>query len=361
MPRGSLWLFYLFFRPRTFFAHFVQHDSGALAFFAAWLLGVESGIQALDSVLAGDAGFPPSPDISWGAYWRHCAVAGLLSGVVSFLVGAWWYRKRLEFCGAQRPDARLTRRVYLFASLVVAVPAILYTVWRTGEFATPNEAAVRSPCENIALALFLLWSVVTSYVGARQCFQLSTRAARIWFLLLPMAMYGLLLFAAFKIASQESWNPARIEPEPAVAAPRTLAGDAWRLRYPANWQAESGDDLIVVRSPRGAVEISVRLLPSKVDVDRHVEVIFAGVSTNLDSVGVAFDRGRVGTLGRPRLPLLRYERWPPRPRTGVRRQRTAAGDRRARNGRHRRRQTSGARVAVDPPLVRAEVGRSCDS
>lgn len=57
--------------------------------------------------------------------------------------------------------------------------------------AYPNYAEAYSSGElySLLIAVFPLWSIVSSYVGVRALFQVSEWKARVWFLVLPAGLY----------------------------------------------------------------------------------------------------------------------------------------------------------------------------
>ena len=112
--------------------------------------------------------------VAWDRYWLFCVILGAVSGLLYFAVGGWWYRVRLKWSGANQPDPGLARRVYLFASQVHAIPALIYTVWETGHYESPAAAWEGDDWGGVALIVFLFWSVYASYRGVRTVFTISS-------------------------------------------------------------------------------------------------------------------------------------------------------------------------------------------
>ena len=104
-PPGSQWLFYLFFKPRLFYQHFVVSPVPALTVIAAICFGIAEAANRLDDRL------DRVTAEAWPAYWGIVAAAGLLGAAFTVVIGGWWYRYRLERCGAIRPEKRLILRV----------------------------------------------------------------------------------------------------------------------------------------------------------------------------------------------------------------------------------------------------------
>jgi hypothetical protein len=76
---------------------------------------------------------------------------------------------------------------------VYAAPLILYTVVETATYADAVEAYQAESLWPLLLIVFLFWSLVTSYCGVRTLFQVSRWRARMWFMILPGILYGMLL------------------------------------------------------------------------------------------------------------------------------------------------------------------------
>jgi hypothetical protein len=249
------WVHYLFLRPRQFFEHFVVRPAPALTLLAAWLMGV---VAAMDRVEQKGFGSRSSSGSSlfagsmedWQTFWVQSLLLGVVSGAMYYLLGGWWYRTRLEFCGARAPDPALARRVYLFASLVAGMPALLYKSWESRVYATPLDAFQGDDAWGLAVLVFLFWSAITSYQGVRTAFIVRPGPARLWFLILPLLAYGVVVAGTAGVLL--SGNGVA---EPQVSRPKRVSGTGCTLEIPGNWKAtregpgQDGAETIQIEPP----------------------------------------------------------------------------------------------------------------
>lgn len=237
IPNGNP-LLALFFRPRAFFGRLRVDELPTLTALACYILGVSSAIDQIDMRLLRDdvqgrARLAFLAD-DWSAYWLVAVIAGVFSALLLFLVGGWWYRCRLQFCGAIHPSKRLARRVYVFASVVWALPALAYAAWTSAVYASPRAASEGDDWGSVILLGCLFWSVLTSYRGATTVFQLRRWAGRVWFLILPAAAYASLLLVAIAVFASGLLMPA-----PDVHRPRRIHRPGFEVAYPGNWQIDT--------------------------------------------------------------------------------------------------------------------------
>lgn len=235
-PNGNR-LFALFFRPRAFFGRLPVDELPKLTGLACYVLGVSSAIDQIDlrvvrDDVQGRARFALLAD-DWSAYWLAAVLAGVVSALLLFLVGGWWYHRRLQLCGAIRPDKLLARRVFVFASLVWALPAVAYTAWSSAVYPSPRAASEGEDWGSVIVLGCLFWSVLTSYRGATTVFQLRRWAARVWFLILPAALY-----ASIVLVTIAAFASGLLIQAPDVARPRRILRPGFELAYPGNWQID---------------------------------------------------------------------------------------------------------------------------
>ncbi|MGP1345925.1 MAG: hypothetical protein ACTS3F_04550 [Phycisphaerales bacterium] len=185
---------YLYFRPDVFFRHFIRNHYAAITFLCCWVLGMahvwdrlmqRAMTGRLDEEIGG----------SWGVVWLLIGLVGLLGGALRYFIGGWWYRVRLGWCGHKGSDPKIARRVYIYASMIVGLPAfaLLLNGWVSQP--TPAAAAVHESWLDVLMVLFPFWSVVASFVGVRTVFKVRTGPAVVWFLVLPMLVYSLAIVA----------------------------------------------------------------------------------------------------------------------------------------------------------------------
>ena len=122
---------------------------------------------------------------------------GAIGGVMYWGIGGWWQRVRIGWSGAPRPDKRLARLVYIYASFVAAGPAFALALIQTAFYANYAEAYAGDEMYSMVILVFPFWSLVTSIIGVRSLFEVIKWRALLWFLILP----GILYFFAFGLVA----------------------------------------------------------------------------------------------------------------------------------------------------------------
>jgi len=257
-PSYALWLVYLYLKPRRFFSFFIDNHLPVITALCAWMLGVVSAHDRMETRAVNGGNMLPLVD-SWPAYLSFIGVTGLVSAVLFFYIGAWWYRVRLRWSGAQSPDRRVARRVYLYASTVAAFPGACALAMDAMAFPRPIDAmlAYAGWAELLPVA-FLAWSVVTSYVGVRTVFGVSGWRPILWFLVLPMLIYGAVMGIVAAVMILGLYAPA-----PNTSSPIVQAQGAVSFEHPGNWAVDQAD-------PAYDADL---YLPIILPQDAHLEVI----------------------------------------------------------------------------------------
>lgn len=183
----------LFFQPTRFFRT-RNLNVTPLYLIVAWLIGIGGAISRVDSLaLRSDLGSPrPGFELiadSWLGYWTVVLLAGSIGAVFVWLIRGWWYRVRINWSGDKDADKKEARLVFVFAGIIVAATTILDSVFAT--FTYENYAAYWNSDSIFAIVLlvFPFWSVVISYKGVRERFDVIVWRARLWFLILPFILY----------------------------------------------------------------------------------------------------------------------------------------------------------------------------
>jgi hypothetical protein len=238
-PNYALWLFYLYARPRYFFEHFVADHMPGLTALVAWIYGMCGISDTLERGVSGGA--IPELSRSWLVYWALLSIGGVLGAALYYKIGGWWYRVRLRWSGVTDPDAAMARRVYLYASLVFAFPVWLHIVWQTLNFARPIDASNSSVFHvfDLAVLLFLVWSIVTSYIGVRTVFGATGFRAALWFLFLPMTVTLIGLGMIFAAVFLYAYSAPAVSP--AVSSPIEYRSGDIVFSHPGNWAVDSAD------------------------------------------------------------------------------------------------------------------------
>ena len=189
----------LFIKPSHFFASFEDLARPPLIFAATLCLGVASMVDRIEQhILRAEMGqgvsgwseLSPWLLHSWSTLWIALLVFGALNVPLFWYLGGWWYRLRLKWSGATALDSLRPRLLFVYSSLVYALPVVLVMVGETLLF--PNYRLARDAEGSWTLIFVVLsfWSVVVSYCGATRTFALTRRKALLWFLLLPWTLYA---------------------------------------------------------------------------------------------------------------------------------------------------------------------------
>ena len=279
-PLAVLWLVYLFFRPRVFFRSFVVESAPGLTALCAWVYGVTGAIDWIELRLMPERA--PGLADSWVAYWALALALGVASGFLYFAIGGWWFLVRLRWSGADEPDPALARRVYLFASQVLAIPSIALAIWETGAYDSPAVAANAESGWYVLVMLFPFWSCWNSYVGARTAFVVRRGMACLWFLILPSMFYGIFVIALFAVLLMGFLS------EPAdVGHPKLHDSAGLHFSYPGNWFVDDcaddyGPAACVTVEPFGDAYARIMVYESEESLEQEVEVTLADFRNWLD-------------------------------------------------------------------------------
>lgn len=209
----------LFVNPSHFFTSLDDLARPLLLLLATFCLGVASMVDRVEQhILRAEMGQSASgwsevsPWLlnSWSALWGVLLVLGAFNIPLFWYLGGWWYRLRLKWSGATALDSLRPRLLFVYSSLVYALPVVLVMLGETLMF--PNYRLARDAEGSWTLIFVLLsfWSVVVSYCGATQTFVLARRRAFVWFFLLPWTLYAvelglwMWLFDAFNAAMRDS-------------------------------------------------------------------------------------------------------------------------------------------------------------
>lgn len=282
-----LWLVYLYFMPTTFFQSFVLKSTPALTLLCTWVYGIAGVIDRMDSRIAeGRTGFY---GLDWSSYWVSAVGLGALGGLIYYLIGGWWYRVRLSLSGAKGIDRALARRVYVFASLVMAIPTLFLALSETQAHDTPFDASL-APVEywHAFLLLFPFWSLFTSYKGVRTSFDVRPGWARVWFLILPFLFYFLFVLLSsvflFKLldsletseepqqeSTQQAYTPSKKKTDP--HAKKVHNANLFSIFYPGTWEIDR-------KQADYDFNENITLMP----IDHHAMVNFRIDDSDLDAV-----------------------------------------------------------------------------
>ncbi|MCC7145547.1 MAG: hypothetical protein IT443_03805 [Phycisphaeraceae bacterium] len=233
-PKASLWLWYLFFRPKVFFQHFVIDSMPLLTAICAWTYGMSTVIDRLAmKQMKGELSFD---NLNWAGYLGMVVLGGVLGGLVYYTIGGWWYRVRLGWSGVAKPDRKLARRVYLYASQVAALPTLFQTFGEVLFYDSPHAAQQDTHVWLLAMLIFPFWAAWTSYRGVRTVFDARRGAALIWFFILPTLVIAVVLGGI--MASAAAGVIGEFRKPPNLMQPANYHGQSFTFGYPGNWQLE---------------------------------------------------------------------------------------------------------------------------
>jgi hypothetical protein len=191
-------LFTLYFRPREYFSHTNDLYHRGVLIVASILAGITGAMDRIDRKIieaelghAGKGWESTSEWLitSWSNYWLTVVGVGLISAVIVLYLGGWWYKKRLQWSGAENPSPALARNVYITQYLILSLPNIILVLIQTALFSNYREAWRADEIWSSFLLLFVFWSCWTSYTAATTVFQLSKFKAKLWFLVFPILIY----------------------------------------------------------------------------------------------------------------------------------------------------------------------------
>jgi hypothetical protein len=197
-PLSPASLYALLFKPTKFFADPRALRKAPEVAIVAWTSGIAYAFGRIDkNIMQSELGrspggwseFGPWLTESWLHYWGFALALGAVNALFLWFIGGWWYRKRLEWSGANAPQPDLVRPVYMYQDFVSSAPAVLATAIQTLLYASYAEAWAAEEYWSALLLVFPIWSCFTSYKAATTAWEVSKGKARFWFLVLPLLVY----------------------------------------------------------------------------------------------------------------------------------------------------------------------------
>ena len=229
----------LFFSPRSFFNKTIVEGKNLYLKLVTIIVGIAATMDQVDEhMLKMESGRQSAIAFvtqSWWAYWAFCIGLGIVSSFFIWYFGGWWYRKRLEFSGAETPDPFKARYIYIYASFIHSAPSVIVSLIFTALYSNYMESYAKDTFLGIAVLLFVFLSLITSYIGARTVFVLSKWKARLWLIILPSIFYMLLMGAlGFLLAkvNTDQYKSAEVVPKHRVI---TSVDNLFTVKLPVNW------------------------------------------------------------------------------------------------------------------------------
>ena len=191
----------LFLRPTRFFRSTdLAHGRWWLAL--AWIAGIAVSIDQVDKNLFRAALGNPRPGWyifgqpmveSWLRFWPWILGFGIVSALIVWYIGGWWFNLRVRWSGDKLINRREGRLVYTFAGAVQSLPLLFYVLVSTFLYESYYDALMAEEAWSSVLLIFPIWSVGTSYRGVRSRFDVRPWRARFWFIILPILVLVVLL------------------------------------------------------------------------------------------------------------------------------------------------------------------------
>lgn len=185
----------LFLTPRAFFADHALFADRAGIMLAASMVGISNAMGRVDQkMLNADLSTDNSSFIAWYSnhwlhYWGLVLVAGLFGAVLNWYIQGWWYRKRLEWCGAGAVVADDARSLSVLQDVVYVLPVLVWSLLQSVIYPSYSAAWQEDRWIGPIATILVLWSCWTSYCAATTVYQLGVVKARLWFLIVPVLFY----------------------------------------------------------------------------------------------------------------------------------------------------------------------------
>lgn len=192
----------LFIAPRRFFSAGLDLASPARLAMVTILYGIALSLNRIQARLsiqlkAHSLGLTPSRAWSfqeplssnWLFFWAYALVGGLVTAVLVWWIGGWWFGVRVRWSGAVDAKLRTARQVYLYSALLFTLPAVIGPIVITALYPDYRAAWSAGGYRPMFLLPFLLWSTLVSYIGVTVVFPVRRGRAFGWFVILPWVLY----------------------------------------------------------------------------------------------------------------------------------------------------------------------------
>jgi len=188
----------LYLRPSSFFSYAMNNTNKWLLLLVIWVSGIAYAFNKLDEKMAKidfgrEDSFINGLSQTWLGTWSFVLFMGAINGVILWYLAGWWYQVRLEWSGASNVDPRKARLVYMYQDLVQSGPTILLVIMHTFLYSSYQESWAAEDYLTAAFIVFPFYSCFVSYKGAITTFELINTKARWLFLIIPIALYIVLL------------------------------------------------------------------------------------------------------------------------------------------------------------------------
>jgi hypothetical protein len=189
----------LFVRPREFFVDPWNLARAVNVAIVGWIVGMSNAADRIDAQILKQRGATDA--WPWRTYWSVLAGGGVVGGLGAWYVAGWWYCKRVQLSGADSPDPRIARAIYLWSTFVYAAPAVLIAVYQSARYESYSAAYAAEDPITLLVLVFVGWSTFVSYAGVLCTFPVDRKKARLWFLVLPLSAYAVIFGGAATLLS----------------------------------------------------------------------------------------------------------------------------------------------------------------
>jgi hypothetical protein len=196
-------LYQLYFSPSRLFSNTNLSKAHWLIFLATAFYGVTGVFERIEQkvIRYNMTEAPVSKESllnsmvsSWDIFWGVSLAIGILSGVLIWWMGGWFYNLRIRWCGAKEFNKEHGRAIYVISNVVYALPFFLgmfiVTFWYKDYLSFYKEDVILSTISMI----FVFWSLIVSYKAVVTNFNVKKWLAVWWFIVAPIMTYTLILF-----------------------------------------------------------------------------------------------------------------------------------------------------------------------
>lgn len=171
---------------------------------ALYLYGIQYAIEKVDDYILKEIHgvdatnhFASVAMNSWIMFWPTVIILGIFSSLGIWYLQGWWYNTRLNWCSNTHIDGNHGRAVFIFNKMIYVVPFLIITIIEmflySNHYEAFNSESAYSTLTALIPLILLIVSTVNSYKSVTHVFNLKRLHAKIWFLILPLMLYGVAL------------------------------------------------------------------------------------------------------------------------------------------------------------------------
>jgi hypothetical protein len=128
----------------------------------------------------------------WIVYWCVAILGGFAGGYIIYLIGSWFYNVRLKWSGGTS-NIETSKHIYLYSAAVANAAVILSAIITFILTNKPSDdiSIYYSLITILFVMAFSFYSIYVSFCGVITITDVDHNKARLWFLVLPIAVYAL--------------------------------------------------------------------------------------------------------------------------------------------------------------------------